>query len=111
MVSNAPSATNSYSKILNDEAPEDAYELEVVSSVSEGSACCESPYWIEARSPLDEGEKTDLRTSDSRSASQSAQQDFELYTLDEEKAVVKKFDRRLVLFIASLYMLSFLDRS
>lgn len=35
----------------------------------------------------------------------------ELYTPAEERAVVKKFDRRLVLFVALLYMLSFLDRS
>ena len=36
---------------------------------------------------------------------------FELYTPDEEKAVVRKFDRRLVLFLSLCYMLSFLDRS
>lgn len=34
-----------------------------------------------------------------------------VYTVDEEKAVVRKFDRRLVLFVALLYLLSFLDRS
>lgn len=33
------------------------------------------------------------------------------YSADEERAVVAKFDRRLVLFVAFLYMLSFLDRS
>lgn len=33
------------------------------------------------------------------------------YTRDEERAVVKKLDRRLVLFVAFLYLLSFLDRS
>ncbi|KAL1902254.1 hypothetical protein Sste5346_001230 [Sporothrix stenoceras] len=33
------------------------------------------------------------------------------YSVDEERAVVHKFDRRLVLFVAFLYMLSFLDRS
>lgn len=33
------------------------------------------------------------------------------YTAEEERAVVEKFDRRLVLFVAFLYMLSFLDRS
>ena len=38
-------------------------------------------------------------------------QSFELYTPDEEKEVVQKLDRRLVLFMALLYMLSFLDRS
>lgn len=47
----------------------------------------------------------------SRRASVSTVQSFMLYTPDEEKSVVKKFDRRLVLFIACLYMLSFLDRS
>jgi hypothetical protein len=33
------------------------------------------------------------------------------YTHEEEQAIVRKFDRRLTLFIALLYMLSFLDRS
>ncbi|KAI9830616.1 MAG: hypothetical protein M1819_005426 [Sarea resinae] len=34
-----------------------------------------------------------------------------LYTPDEERAVLWKLDRRVVLFISMLYMLSFLDRS
>ena len=38
-------------------------------------------------------------------------EDLKIFTTDEEKAVVRKLDRRLVLFIAFLYMLSFLDRS
>jgi len=33
------------------------------------------------------------------------------YTEEEEKAVVRKLDRKLVLFLGFLYMLSFLDRS
>ncbi|MCJ1357910.1 MAG: hypothetical protein MMC33_007906 [Icmadophila ericetorum] len=33
------------------------------------------------------------------------------YTPEEEKAVLKKLDRRLALFMALLYLLSFLDRS
>lgn len=33
------------------------------------------------------------------------------YTVDEERRVIKKLDRRVVLFMAFLYMLSFLDRS
>ena len=33
------------------------------------------------------------------------------YTDQEEQAVIRKFDRRLVLFLAFLYLLSFLDRS
>ena len=36
---------------------------------------------------------------------------FELYTPDEERAVVRKFDRRLVLFLSLCYMIAFLDRS
>ena len=36
---------------------------------------------------------------------------FQLYTPDEEQAIVKKFDRKLVVLVAALYMLSFLDRS
>ncbi|KAH6635583.1 major facilitator superfamily domain-containing protein [Chaetomium sp. MPI-SDFR-AT-0129] len=34
-----------------------------------------------------------------------------LYTAEEEEAVVRKFDRKLVVFMALLYLLSFLDRS
>ena len=33
------------------------------------------------------------------------------YTADEERALVKKLDHRLVLFVAFLCMLAFLDRS
>ena len=46
-----------------------------------------------------------------RGTSISTVQSFQLYTPDEERAVVRKFDRKLVLFVALLYMLSFLDRS
>jgi hypothetical protein len=33
------------------------------------------------------------------------------FTLEEEREVVKVFDRRLVPFLALLYLLAFLDRS
>ena len=33
------------------------------------------------------------------------------YTMEEEREVVQKFDRKLVPFLALLYLLSFLDRS
>lgn len=46
-----------------------------------------------------------------RRRSDATEQSFMLYTPDEEQSVVKKLDIRLVLFIALLYMLSFLDRS
>ena len=46
-----------------------------------------------------------------RRGSASTTQSFMLYTPDEERAVIKKFDRKLVSFVSLLYMLSFLDRS
>ena len=36
---------------------------------------------------------------------------FTSYTLEEENRVIRKFDLRVVLFVAFLYLLSFLDRS
>lgn len=41
----------------------------------------------------------------------TAGHDTVLYTPDEEQAVLRKLDRRLVLFMALMYLLSFLDRS
>ncbi|KAF2129315.1 hypothetical protein P153DRAFT_396600 [Dothidotthia symphoricarpi CBS 119687] len=46
-----------------------------------------------------------------RRGSVDSVQSFELYTPDEDKQVLRKLDRRLVLFMALLYCLSFLDRS
>ena len=47
----------------------------------------------------------------SEHADDNGLESFNRFTVDEEKAIVKKLDRHLVLFIAFLYMLSFLDRS
>ena len=59
-----------------------------------------------------------LHQSDDRDDDEDEQEDdnssvesFELYTPDEEKSLLRKLDTRLVLFLALLYMLSFLDRS
>lgn len=46
-----------------------------------------------------------------RRMSASTVASFQLYTPDEDLAVRTKFDRKLVLFVALLYLLSFLDRS
>ncbi|GKT92887.1 LOW QUALITY PROTEIN: major facilitator superfamily transporter [Colletotrichum tofieldiae] len=46
-----------------------------------------------------------------RRTSTSTVASFQLYTPDEERSVVRKHDRKLVLFVALLFMLSFLDRS
>ncbi|KAL3427436.1 major facilitator superfamily transporter [Phlyctema vagabunda] len=49
--------------------------------------------------------------NNTRRASMSTIQSFQLYTPDEERRVVRKLDKHLVLFVALLYCLSFLDRS
>lgn len=59
----------------------------------------------------DEEEEEEKRSGRRRGTSISTVQSYQLYTPDEERAVVRKFDRKLVLFVALLYMLSFLDRS
>ncbi|KAG4413696.1 hypothetical protein IFR04_013165 [Cadophora malorum] len=59
----------------------------------------------------DDEEDDYTTTGRRRAASISTVQSYQLYTPDEERAVVRKFDRKLVLFVALLYMLSFLDRS
>jgi hypothetical protein len=46
-----------------------------------------------------------------RRASIDSAQSYELYTPDEDRAVLRKLDRKLVAFMALLYCLSFLDRS
>ncbi|KAK1985773.1 major facilitator superfamily transporter [Colletotrichum cereale] len=46
-----------------------------------------------------------------RRTSTSTVASFQLYTPDEERSVIRKHDRKLVLFVALLFMLSFLDRS
>ncbi len=61
--------------------------------------------------PAAEDDEESYLDAPRRRASVSTVQSYQLYTPDEERAVVRKFDRRLVLFVALLYMLSFLDRS
>ena len=61
----------------------------------------------EHRSSFDQGSICEQEDS-----TQSQEKDaFPLPTAEEEAAVLKKLDRHLVLFLALLYMLSFLDRS
>jgi hypothetical protein len=66
----------------------------------------DEPYAKEEPEEEDEGFIPSLRRTSLESA-----QSYELYTPDEDRAVLKKLDRRLVSFMALLYMLSFLDRS
>lgn len=61
---------------------------------------------------LEEGPSHKYQDDGLGSAQESRpRQPRQLYTPEEERAVVRKFDRKLVVFVALLYMLSFLDRS
>ena len=56
-------------------------------------------------------EESPIASRHGQSDDKSIEEKIDFYTPDEEKSVIKTFDRRLVIFIALLYMLSFLDRS
>lgn len=86
----------------------ESYRLKNLSSSSIGKAeKREEHYDAELE---EDGEAAGFLT-DTRRSSISSVQSYELYTPDEDKAVLRKLDRRLVLFMALLYCLSFLDRS
>ncbi|KAF2496711.1 MFS general substrate transporter [Lophium mytilinum] len=58
-----------------------------------------------------EGEDENLLPDARRLSQGSSVESYELYTPEEDKAVLRSLDRKLVLFMALLYLLSFLDRS
>jgi len=59
----------------------------------------------------DEGQDEGYDSYDDQEAKPKRAAAATKYTATEEKQVVKKFDRKLVPFLALLYLLSFLDRS
>lgn len=65
----------------------------------------------EAVGDVDDDDDVEHSLIAGRSRSPGSVASFQLYTPDEERAVRRKFDRKLVLFVALLYMLSFVDRS
>lgn len=90
---------------------QEAFELTDLTPRHDTSLPLEEGY--ESVSEDDENDDDDKEASDKigRRGSASTTQSFMLYTPDEERSVIRKFDRKLVLFVAFLYMLSFLDRS
>ncbi|KAM3516299.1 hypothetical protein MY11210_000058 [Beauveria gryllotalpidicola] len=64
-----------------------------------------------ARSASTTRRKARRRRRSRRSRSNSTAASYRLYTPDEEAAVRRKFDRKLVLFLSLLFLLSFVDRS
>ena len=92
------------------------YELEDLSTPLSGTIGPSSYYnrnGVNRSRSIDDNEEDDDRiyVERGRRGSASTTHSFSLYTPDEERVVVKKFDRNLVVFVACLYMLSFLDRS
>ncbi|KAL2177133.1 major facilitator superfamily domain-containing protein [Thermothelomyces heterothallicus CBS 202.75] len=59
----------------------------------------------------DEARPSDAEQVPGTSRRRRRQPPWPLFTPEEEQAVVRKLDRRLVIFLALLYLLSFLDRS
>ena len=88
---------------------EDEYELADLSSHASNGLKSQDGYDPRFDESEDEEQGSDFEKR--RRESDSTVHSFMLYTPDEQRVVVKKFDRRLVLFVALLYMLSFLDRS
>lgn len=107
------SSSESYPIRLTPEGDSDGSDLELDNHEVHES------YELQSREKQSSGNHTwspseaaaNLGDRSARRASISTVQSFMLYTPDEEKAIIRKFDRRLVLFVALLYMLSFLDRS
>ncbi len=87
-----------------------AFKLEKSKWSHEEEQRASEPFAEKYRPPggdLDEHHRPDIV----RRAGNSTRDGVVRYSPEEERAVVRKFDRRLVLFMALLYMLSFLDRS
>lgn len=105
----SPNSTSTSNARLTPESDSDDSDLEI-----EDEELGES-FKLQPRRTADRGSAEDAgnvyHPRGGRRGSISTVQSFQLYTPDEERTVVRKHDRRLVLFVALLYMLSFLDRS
>lgn len=66
---------------------------------------------VEVGGPVEEGDEENGYESAEELEGKKARTAAPKYTLNEEREVVRSFDRRLVPFLALLYLLSFLDRS
>ncbi|EPE28238.1 MFS general substrate transporter [Glarea lozoyensis ATCC 20868] len=88
-----------------DEDEEEGYKMRRLSG--EGR----EKVWDAEEDALEESEEEERDAGRRRRLSRSSVESYKLYTPDEEREVVRIFDKKLVLFVALLYMLSFLDRS
>ncbi|KAL9629503.1 MAG: hypothetical protein Q9164_006854 [Protoblastenia rupestris] len=86
------------------------YEMKDLSKSINGNTTQSHEYEEDLKDSLIEGSEK-VVVHKTRRGSASTTQSFMLYTPDEEGTIINKFDCKLVLFVAFLYMLSFLDRS
>ncbi|KAI9725228.1 MAG: hypothetical protein M1828_003409 [Chrysothrix sp. TS-e1954] len=84
----------------------ESFELQSSRQRHSFSNATDSQYDFPAHGDDAAGENWSLSSSTS-----STIPEWEVYTPDEEKAVLRKFDLHVVLFMSFLYLLSFLDRS
>jgi hypothetical protein len=92
---------------------DDGYEMKVLDGASRAHGSATTAHGVNEEEDalleeLSDGEET---TTGRRRRRRASVQSFELYTPDEERAVRRKLDTHLVLCVALLYLLSFLDRS
>ena len=91
--------------------PHDTYELKSIPISPENLHNTSLAYPVDDDSDKIEEQKKHFLAARDGIDRNATSESYMLYTLNEERSVIKKFDRRLVFFIALLYMLSFLDRS
>ena len=89
----------------------DTYELRSIPTSQENRHNAASACPKDDDSDVFEEQEHQILTAKDEVESDGVIETYVRYTSGEERRVIKKFDRRLVLFIALLYMLSFLDRS
>ena len=111
MRSNSSSADGPPRDMHEQQDPEEDFELNDLTSNHNGSRFLGTTFDSEFEDLQSDEEEKSPNFLISRRASASTLQSFMLYTPDEERSIIRKFDYRLVMFVALLYMLSFLDRS
>ena len=89
----------------------DAYEMQNVRRDSAQASASSSRHSADHEKMSADAEKVMLEDFDNAPDLADIPASAAPYSPEEEQAVLRKFDRHLVLFIALLYMLGFLDRS
>ncbi|KAL8664368.1 MAG: hypothetical protein Q9168_007914 [Polycauliona sp. 1 TL-2023] len=90
---------------------QDGHEMQSLRGGSAQAFDSQSGHFSDDETMSDIDEKIQLTGTDKSPDGDASSETLSAYTSQEEQSVIRKFDRHLVLFIALLYMLGFLDRS